>query len=98
MGSTGRLNDDVVGEVEPELLLEVLVILPCDSDRCLVSARTSSRLTLSREYGVLLVSRISTNLEPGIVAELLRRTSGLVDCSIVVSSQRTEWSPMQEGI
>lgn len=82
MGSTGKLNDDVVGEVEPELVLEVLVILPCDSDRCLVSARTSSRLTLSREYGVLLVSRISTNLEPGMVAEMLDNRTGVVSCSI----------------
>lgn len=83
MGLKGKLNDDVVGEIDPELLLEVLVMLPCDSDRCLVSARTSSRLTLSREYGVVLVSRISTNLEPGIVAELLRWRTGVVACSIV---------------
>lgn len=67
-GSIGRLYDDVVGdEPELDLSLEELVMLPRDSDRCLVSARTSSRLTLSRENGVVFVSRISVNFEPAIV-------------------------------
>lgn len=64
----GRLYDDVVGdEPELDLSLEELVMLPRDSDLCLVSARTSSKLTLSRENGVVLVSRISVNFEPAIV-------------------------------
>jgi hypothetical protein len=67
--ATGKSNDEDKGEMEPDLSLVELARLPCDSERCLVSASTSSRLTLSREYGVVTAPRISTNLEPGIVAE-----------------------------
>lgn len=54
----------VVGDrsLEGDCSFEVLLLL-ADCDRCLVSSRTSSRLTLSCEYGVSEVSNISTNLE-----------------------------------
>lgn len=58
--------DDVGEEADSDFSAVELAMLPWDSDRSLVSARTSSRLTLSREYGVVLVSRISTNLEAAI--------------------------------
>lgn len=58
--------DDVGEEADSDFSVVELAMLPWDSDRSLVSARTSSRLTLSREYGVVLVSRISTNLEAAI--------------------------------
>lgn len=61
------------GEVPLELLL-----LSEDDDRCRVSLRTSSRLTLSCEYGASDVSRISTNLEEAIVVLKLCGTVGKI--------------------
>lgn len=60
-----RSRDD---DFSLELLLALLALL-ADVERRLVSARTSSRLTLSLEKGVSQTSRISTNFEDVIVVE-----------------------------
>lgn len=66
MGSEG-----VVGEVGDCTLSLELEMLPEEAERRRDSSIVSSRLTLACEYGVVSLSRISTNLEDDMVVILL---------------------------
>lgn len=68
MGPAGVVVVGEVGEVgDCTLSVELLEMLPEDAERRRDSSMVACRLTLAWEYGVGVVSRISTNLEPDMI-------------------------------
>lgn len=86
----GEVLDVIDRSLVGDFSLEA-VLLEDDCERCRVSSRTSSKLTLSCEYGRSHLSMISTNFEVDMsrvlfVLSIIQDLKNELDCACIINS------------